>query len=111
MNKINCIDGITSKNSDINIVIKMKEEAETSSKLPPKIIMGGVGGSSTMATIMLKSTSSSTIPNYNSMSYSSLSSNTPTKQQHDEILSTLLRMNNFDSISSIKDESLDIDRS
>ncbi|XP_016982220.1 serendipity locus protein H-1 [Drosophila rhopaloa] len=36
---------------------------------------------------------------------------TPTKAAHDEILSSLLRINNFDSISSIKDESLDIDLS
>ncbi|XP_023292208.2 serendipity locus protein H-1 [Lucilia cuprina] len=93
----------------------MKEEAETSSKLPPKIIMGGVGGSSsstTMAALMLKSTSASTIPNLNTMSNSNqLNPPTPSKQQSDEILSTLLRMNNFDSISSIKDESLDIDLS
>ncbi|XP_068156601.1 serendipity locus protein H-1 [Drosophila tropicalis] len=38
-------------------------------------------------------------------------SGTPTKAAHDEILSSLLRINNFDSISSIKDESLDIDLS
>ena len=105
MNKETRIDGITSKNSDINIVMKMKEEAETSSKLPPKI-MGGVGGSPTMATTMLKTTNNSiNISNYGQ------NSTTPQKQQSDEILSTLLRMNNFDSISSIKDESLDIDLS
>ncbi|KAM7362995.1 wings down [Cochliomyia hominivorax] len=97
----------------------MKEEAETSSKLPPKIIMmGGVGGSSTTmaTTTMVKTISSSaaTIPNLSlttSNSSFSLNSSTPSKQQSDEILSTLLRMNNFDSISSIKDESLDIDLS
>lgn len=111
MNKINCVDGITSKNSDINIVMKMREEAEPSSKLPPKIIMGGVGGSSTMGTTMLKTTNSASIANLYLSSNSSLNPSTPSKQQSDEILSTLLRMNNFDSISSIKDESLDIDLS
>lgn len=86
-------------------MMKMKEEAETSSKLPPKI-MGGVGGSPTMTTTMLKTTN-------NSINTSNHGQNvtTPQKQQSDEILSTLLRMNNFDSISSIKDESLDIDLS
>lgn len=87
----------------------MKEEAETSSKLPPKIIMGGVGGSSSMATSMIKTSSSVNI--LNSSSSSIFNSSTTSKQQSDEILSTLLRMNNFDSISSIKDESLDIDLS
>lgn len=103
--------------------MKIKEEAETSSKLPPKIIMmGGVGGSSTTmatttTTTMLKtiiSSSGATIPNLTLTSSNTFSVNnppTPSKQQSDEILSTLLRMNNFDSISSIKDESLDIDLS
>uniref|UniRef100_A0A1A9W6M7 C2H2-type domain-containing protein n=1 Tax=Glossina brevipalpis TaxID=37001 RepID=A0A1A9W6M7_9MUSC len=66
----------------------MKEEAETNRKLPPKLMGGGtLTGTNTLTT------------------------NTPSKQQSDEILSTLLRMSNFDSISSIKDESLDIDLS
>lgn len=60
----------------------MKEEAP-SKKLPPKIHGGDYAANAS----------------------------TPTKAAHDEILSSLLRINNFDSISSIKDESLDIDLS
>lgn len=60
----------------------MKEEAP-SKKLPPKIYGGDYAANAS----------------------------TPTKAAHDEILSSLLRINNFDSISSIKDESLDIDLS
>ncbi|KAH8312107.1 hypothetical protein KR044_009418 [Drosophila immigrans] len=62
---------------------RMKEEAP-SKKLPPKIYGGSGGGGEP---------------------------STPTKAAHDEIISSLLRINNFDSISSIKDESLDIDLS
>ncbi|XP_023166017.2 serendipity locus protein H-1 [Drosophila hydei] len=61
---------------------RMKEEAP-SKKLPPKIYGGDYAANAS----------------------------TPTKAAHDEILSSLLRINNFDSISSIKDESLDIDLS
>lgn len=61
---------------------RMKEEAP-SKKLPPKIHGGDYAANAS----------------------------TPTKAAHDEILSSLLRINNFDSISSIKDESLDIDLS
>lgn len=60
----------------------MKEEAP-SKKLPPKLYGGDYAANAS----------------------------TPTKAAHDEILSSLLRINNFDSISSIKDESLDIDLS
>ncbi|XP_030369684.1 serendipity locus protein H-1 [Scaptodrosophila lebanonensis] len=63
---------------------KMKEEAPSKKKLPPKMY----GEEVRMASV-----------------------STPTKAAHDEILSSLLRINNFDSISSIKDESLDIDLS
>ncbi|XP_013101746.1 serendipity locus protein H-1 [Stomoxys calcitrans] len=94
---------------------KMKEEAETCSKLPPKIIMGGVGGSSPATTMIQCSPSSLTSITARSSGASTQSSpisSTPSKQQpSDEILASLLRMNNFDSISSIKDESLDIDLS
>lgn len=82
-------------------------------KLPPKM-MGGVGGSSAPTTTMIQCspTISSTSSRGASATQSSpVSSSTPSKQPSDEILSSLLRMNNFDSISSIKDESLDIDLS
>ncbi|XP_073818870.1 wings down [Musca autumnalis] len=83
-----------------------------SKKLPPKM-MGGVGGSaSTTTMIQCSPTISSTSSRGASATQSSpVSSSTPSKQPSDEILSSLLRMNNFDSISSIKDESLDIDLS
>ncbi|XP_075150842.1 wings down [Haematobia irritans] len=92
----------------------MKEEAETCSKLPPKIIMGGVGGSPATTMIQCSPTSLNTArySTSNSTQSSPASSSTPSKHQpSDEILASLLRMNNFDSISSIKDESLDIDLS
>ncbi|XP_061397573.1 serendipity locus protein H-1 [Musca vetustissima] len=81
-------------------------------KLPPKM-MGGVGGSAPTTTmIQCSPTISSTSSRGTSATQSSpVSSSTPSKQPSDEILSSLLRMNNFDSISSIKDESLDIDLS
>ncbi|XP_034112476.1 serendipity locus protein H-1 [Drosophila albomicans] len=72
---------------------RMKEEAP-SKKLPPKIYGGSSGDYNATATAVAAANAS-----------------TPTKAAHDEIISSLLRINNFDSISSIKDESLDIDLS
>lgn len=94
----------------------MKEEAETCSKLPPKIMGGGgVGGGLAMTMAPAASTSTAKSKNHyssaGSMSSIMVNSSTPSKQHNDEIFTSLLRMNNFDSISSIKDESLDIDLS
>lgn len=91
----------------------MKEEAETCSKLPPKIIVGGAPTTTTMVqcSSSLSSASSSSRNASTLTTQSSPVSSTPSKHPSDEILTSLLRMNNFDSISSIKDESLDIDLS
>lgn len=79
----------------------MKEEAPTK-KLPPKISLGA-------GAIVVTTTGGVTTGSYGGTPVKNFCNNS--NGRADEIFSTLLRLNNFDSISSIKDESLDIDLS
>lgn len=95
--------------------MKQEEASPEYKNLPPKMLNSNLNGDSEImissSSLTSASAAGSNNSNHNNYNNNSNSNGLSSKPQNDEILSNLLRLNNFDSISSIKDESLDIDLS